>query len=209
MIAIVDYGMGNLGSIKKKLDKIGLKSIITDSPISINDAENLILPGVGHFTNAVKLLKGKGLWDILQQEVLVHKKPILGICLGMQLMAKHSEEGNTEGFGWFDAEVVRFKISDTLQYKIPHAGWNHVKVVKDFELFNNIDLSAGFYFIHAYHMKCNNEYDILNVTEYEYPFVSAVKKKNIIGLQYHPEKSHETGEQLLKNILNISSLVSD
>jgi imidazole glycerol-phosphate synthase subunit HisH len=203
MIAIIDYGMGNLGSIKKKLDKIGAKSIITDCPIIIGNSENLILPGVGHFTNAVNRLKEKGLWETLQHEVIDCEKPILGICLGMQLMAKFSEEGNTEGFGWFDAEVIRLQISDTVKYKIPHTGWNHVKVVKDFELFNNVDLSTGFYFIHSYHMKCNNENDVLNVTEYEYPFVSAVKKKNIIGLQYHPEKSHETGERLLKNIFNI------
>ncbi len=204
MIAIIDYGMGNLGSVKKKLDKIGAKSIITDSPIIISDAERLILPGVGHFTNAVKLLKEKGLWSTLQHEVLIREKPILGICLGMQLMAKCSEEGNTEGFGWFDAEVIRFQISDAVHYKIPHTGWNNVTVVKDFELFNNIDISSGFYFVHSFHMKCNNDDDVLNVTEYEYPFVSAVKKNNIIGLQYHPEKSHETGEQLLKNIFKIS-----
>jgi glutamine amidotransferase len=203
MIAIVDYGMGNLGSVKRKLDKIGAKSIITDSPNIICNADRLILPGVGHFAKAVNQLKEKGLWEALQHEVLDCRKPILGICLGMQLMAKYSEEGNAEGFGWFDAQVIRFQISNSIKYKIPHTGWNHVSITKDFELFKNIDLSGGFYFVHSYHMKCNSEDDILSTTEYEYPFVSAVKKMNIVGLQFHPEKSHEAGEQLLKNIINI------
>lgn len=203
MIAIVDYGMGNLGSVKRKLDRIGAKSIITDSPNAICSAERLILPGVGHFTKAVNNLKEKGLWEPLQHEVLDCEKPIIGICLGMQLMAKFSEEGNTEGLGWFDAQVIRFRISNPIKYKIPHIGWNNINIKKDYELFKDVDLFTGFYFVHSFYIKCKNEDDILCFTEYEYPFVSGIKRKNIIGLQFHPEKSHEAGEQLLKNLISL------
>lgn len=201
MIAIIDYGMGNLGSVKRKLDRIGADSVITFNPELVRNSEKLILPGVGHFGNAINELKTRGLWDILNKEVLVAKKPILGICLGMQLMAKHSEEGNVSGFGWFDAEVVRFKVKDTLRYKIPHMGWNQVEVKKLSPLFNEVNIDQGFYFVHSYHLKCNDQSDILNETVYEYPFVSAIQKDNIYGVQYHPEKSHDAGEKLLRNFI--------
>lgn len=203
MIAIIDYGMGNLGSVKRKLDNIGASSIITFDPGEIRQADKLILPGVGHFGNAVYELKTRKLWNLLSQQALVEKKPILGICLGMQLMAKYSEEGDVDGLGWFDAEVVRFKVQDTLRYKVPHTGWNQVVIKKDSPLFTGVDLSEGFYFVHSYHMKCMVQADILNETDYEYLFVSAINRKNIWGVQYHPEKSHEAGEQLLRNFVNL------
>ena len=204
MIAIIDYGMGNLGSVKRKLDRIGAESVITFKPEVIRNSEKMILPGVGHFGNAINELKVRGLWDILNKEVLVAKKPILGICLGMQLMAKHSEEGNVSGFGWFDAEVVRFKVKDTLRYKVPHMGWNQVALKKSSPLFENIDLGQGFYFVHSYHLKCNDQSDILNETDYEYPFVSAIQKDNIYGVQFHPEKSHRYGKELLRNFASFN-----
>ena len=199
MIAIIDYGMGNLGSVKRKLDRIGVESVVTFNPEEIRNSEKMILPGVGHFGNAVNELKSRGLWDVLNKEVLITKKPILGICLGMQLMAKHSEEGNVPGFGWFDAEVVRFRVQDTLRYKVPHMGWNQVKVMKQSPLFADLNPDQSFYFVHSYHLKCNDQSDILNETEYEYSFVSAIQKDNIYGVQYHPEKSHDAGEKLLRN----------
>lgn len=199
MISIIDYGMGNLGSVKRKLDRIGAASVITSDPDQIRQSDQLILPGVGHFSNAVHELKTRGLWDILDKEVLVNKKPILGICLGMQLMARHSEEGDTDGFGWFEAEVIRFKITDTLKYKIPHSGWNQVIVKNPSPLFAEITPKQEFYFVHAYHFICHNQSDILAETNYEYPFVSAVQKDNIYGVQFHPEKSHDAGELLLYN----------
>jgi glutamine amidotransferase len=201
MISIIDYGMGNLGSVKRKLDLLGAESKITSDIEEIRSASKLILPGVGHFGNAVNEIKNRGLWDVLNNEVLVTKKPILGICLGMQLMAKHSEEGNVSGFGWFDAEVVRFKVQDTLRYKVPQMGWNQVTLEKPSHLFNGVDLQHGFYFVHSYHIKCNDQSDILNETEYEYSFVSAIQKDNIYGVQYHPEKSHDAGEMLLRNFV--------
>jgi len=191
--------MGNLGSVKRKLDLIGAKSIITANPNEIANASKLILPGVGHFGSAISEIQKRGLWEVLNIEVIIKKKPILGICLGMQLMAKHSEEGDVTGLGWFDADVVRFKVSDALKYKVPHIGWNQVLINKTNILFEGVEIQQGFYFVHSYHVKCNNPVDILNMTEYEYPFVSAIQRDNIFGVQYHPEKSHEAGEKLLKN----------
>lgn len=203
MIAIINYGMGNLGSVKRKLDRIGISSVITNNQEEVRRADKLILPGVGHFASAVKELKCRSLWDVLNKEVLVSKKPILGICLGMQLMACHSEEGDAKGFGWFDANVVRFSIRDTLNFKIPHIGWNTIQLEKTDTLFEGLDLQKGFYFVHSYHIMCNDRSDILCTTLYEYSFVSGIHKENIFGLQFHPEKSHDTGEELLKNFVKI------
>lgn len=203
MIAIVDYGMGNLGSVKRKLDQFGKTYVITSDPEQIQKSEKIILPGVGHFSNAVSELKMRGLWDILNKEVMVEMKPILGICLGMQLMAHHSEEGNAEGFGWLNAEVIKFQISDTLKYKVPHTGWNQISIEKQSPLFSGINAEKEFYFVHRYHLRCNDPSDILGKSVYEYPFVSAVQKGNIYGVQFHPEKSHDTGELLLKNFVSI------
>lgn len=201
MIAIVDYGMGNLGSVKRKLDLIGVKSIITDSPIEISKAEKIILPGVGHFAKAVSQLKDRGLWEALTYEAINCKKPVLGICLGMQLMAKNSEEGDADGLGWFDANVIRFRIKDKLRYKVPHTGWNNIILKKESALFRNLELKSGFYFVHAYHLNCNNKKDVLSETFYEYDFVSSIQRDNLYGVQFHPEKSHDEGEHLLHNFV--------
>lgn len=199
MITIINYGMGNIGSVVKKINRIGYTPLVASNANEILSATKIILPGVGHFAAAIGKLKEMGLWDALNEAVLIKKTPILGICLGMQLMAKHSEEGDAEGLGWFDATVVRFKIKDKLKYKIPHMGWNHLEINKQSVLFNNVELEHGFYFVHAYHIKCNQPGDVLNTTTYEYPFVSAIQRDNIVGLQYHPEKSHDAGEQILLN----------
>ena len=203
MIAIINYGMGNIGSIKKKMNRIGVKSIITSNAEEIRGSNKIILPGVGHFAKAVSEIKNRGLWDLLSEQVLVEKKVVLGICLGMQLMAKRSEEGDAEGFGWFDAKVIRFKVSDTTRYKIPHIGWNTTNLVKDSPLYKNIDSNSEFYFVHSYHIQCNNLNDILSETIYDYPFTSAIQKENIFGVQFHPEKSHDAGEMLLRNFVNL------
>jgi len=203
MIAIVDYGMGNLGSVKRKLDIIGVKSIITESITDLKYADKLILPGVGHFARAMNEIKQRGFYGVLNSSVLISKKPILGICLGMQLMAKYSEEGDAEGLGWIDATVVRFRIKDKIRNKIPHTGWNNVFPKKESSLFKRIELKSGFYFVHSYHLLCKNEADILSETEYEYNFVSSLQKDNIYGVQFHPEKSHIEGERLLENFANL------
>jgi glutamine amidotransferase len=203
MVAIIDYGMGNLGSIKRKMDRIGVESIITSNREEIARSNKLILPGVGHFAKAVSEIKSRGLWNMLSDQVIVEKKPILGICLGMQLMAKRSEEGNEEGFGWFDAKVIRFKVSDKIRFKIPHVGWNTLNYLRGSHLFEKMEQNSEFYFVHSYHIQCNNSIDILTETVYDYTFTSSIQKENIFGVQYHPEKSHDAGELLLRNFVNL------
>lgn len=203
MIGIVNYNMGNIGSVKKQLDRIKAASFISGNPKELRKADKLILPGVGFFSKAVYELKLSGLWELLFEEVIGNKKPILGICLGMQLMANYSEEGDKEGFGWFNAEVVHFDVQDKLKYKIPHIGWNNVKLTKKSKLVDFIPASSEFYFVHSYHIKTSAQEDVLAVTEYEYPFVSALEKKNIYGVQFHPEKSHDVGKQMLTNFLKL------
>lgn len=202
MIAIINYGMGNLGSVKRKMDRIGAKSIITSDINEIKNSNKIILPGVGHFAKAVSEIKNRGLWDLLSDQVVIEKKLVLGICLGMQLMANYSEEGDSAGFGWIDAKVIRFKVSDPIRYKIPHMGWNTINPVKESSLFEKMIPDSEFYFVHSYHVKCNNSDDILAETIYDYTFTSAVQKENIFGMQFHPEKSHDAGEMLLRNFVN-------
>lgn len=203
MIVIIDYGMGNLRSIQKKMIQIGVNAEISKDIKIIAKADKLILPGVGHFANGIKNLKQYGLWDLLNSKVLIEKTPILGICLGMQLMANHSEEGDLDGLGWIDANVVRFKINNKLKYKVPHIGWNTTFINKKSTLLNEISNDSMFYFVHSYHIKCHNNEDILTTSHYEYSFSSAIQKDNIYGTQFHPEKSHNWGEQLLINFVNI------
>ena len=202
-IVIVDYGMGNLNSVKRKLSRIKIDAHISSDPHDIAAADKLILPGVGHFSTAMENLRTLNIIDPLNDFATIRKKPVLGICLGMQLMAQRSEEGNVNGLGWFDADVVRFNIHDKLKYKIPHIGWNQITIAKPSMLMAEIDQDAEFYFVHAYHFLNRSQEDILNTTEYEYPFTSAIEKENIFGVQYHPEKSHDVGEQLFKNFCNL------
>jgi imidazole glycerol-phosphate synthase subunit HisH len=202
-ILIIDYGMGNLNSVKRKFSRIGINALISNRPADVIKADKLILPGVGHFQKAVENIRKLQFWDEINEAVLTKKKPILGICLGMQLMANFSEEGNCQGFGWFDADVVRFNVIDDLNYKIPHMGWNQIKSLKNSQLMNNIPELSEFYFVHSYHIRCNNDLDKLCESEYEGTFTSAIEKENIYGVQYHPEKSHDVGEQLLRNFVNI------
>jgi glutamine amidotransferase len=199
MIGIVDYGMGNLGSVKRKFDRLNIASFISEKPKELELADKLVLPGVGHFANAVKEIRKRDLWEYINHDVVIIKKPILGICLGMQLMANYSEEGECKGFGWIEGEVIRFNIKDTLKFKVPHIGWNQVKIMKSNTIFTNVDLIRGFYFVHSYFFKCHFENDILCESVYESPFTSAIQHNNIYGVQFHPEKSHDPGEQLLKN----------
>lgn len=203
MICIINYNMGNIHSIKKKLDRIGVDVIVSSNYKDIEKSDKIILPGVGHFERAMSNLKTLNLIDTLNNEVLVKKKPILGICLGMQLFAKKSEEGNVNGLGWIDAEVVKFEIHNKLKYKIPHTGWNQVNIKKNSLLMTEIKEESEFYFVHSYHFNTKEKEIVLNETEYEYPIISAIENCNIFGVQYHPEKSHDVGEQLLKNFVNL------
>lgn len=202
-IVIVDYSMGNLNSVQKKFIQLNANVVISSDPSVIALADKLILPGVGHFEKAVEIMHQKGLWDVLNKSVLIDKKPILGICLGMQLMTKFSEEGNVNGLGWIDATVVRFQVQDTLKFKIPHMGWNQIEIKKESSLMKGLTDQSEFYFVHSYHIKTDDKTIVLNETNYETNFVSAFEKEHVFGVQYHPEKSHDSGKMLLNNFLEI------
>lgn len=202
-VVIVDYGMGNLHSIIRKIHLLGKTWQISNQPEIVSKAEKLILPGVGHFGKAMEKLQQLHLAEALQEAVVHGGKPVLGICLGMQLMAKFSEEGNSEGLGWFDARVVKFQITDTSRYKIPHMGWNQVFNRKACPIMQGIKDGTEFYFVHSYHWKTEQKEQEVHETMYEYPFTSAISKDNIFGVQYHPEKSHDAGLMVLENFMNL------
>jgi len=202
-ICIIDYGMGNLRSVQRKVERVGASAVVSNRPEEIAGATKLILPGVGHFANGIRKLKQYGIWDILNMKVLEMKTPVLGICLGMQLMAEKSEEGNVQGLGWFEADVVRFSVEDKIRYKVPHIGWNTIVRKKTSVLLDHLTETAMFYFVHSYHIICRDTADILTTTEYGYPFTSAIQKENIYGTQFHPEKSHDFGETLLSNFIGL------
>jgi glutamine amidotransferase len=204
MNVIIDYGMGNLGSILNMLKKIGAGAVVSSDISEIEKADKLILPGVGAFDSGMKNLTDHGLIPVLNDRVIKERTPLLGICLGMQLFTKRSEEGKLEGMGWFDAETVRFNFDDEeSKLKIPHMGWNYIKVEKENNLFKNTDGDSRFYFVHSYHVVCNQKDDILATTLYGYEFVSAINRDNIFGVQFHPEKSHKFGMKILKNFIDL------
>ena len=199
-IVIIDYGMGNLGSIQNMLKKIGAKSIISDDPLEIKGADKLILPGVGAFDSGMRNLKQLGLIPLLEEKVLEQQTPMLGICLGMQLFSKRSDEGSQDGLGWFDAQAVHFKFEMT-SLRVPHMGWNSIEVRKEHPVLKGLYQDARFYFVHSYYLVCNVSENVLATTQYGYPFASIIQHQNIIGVQFHPEKSHKFGMQLLKNFV--------
>ena len=203
MIAILDYEMGNLRSIQKKFDFCGIKTIITNNPLIIEKSDKLILPGVGHFKTAMDKINNNQLSPLLNYMVLEKRTPILGICLGMQLMAKFSEEGNANGLSWIDASVKKFNVINNLKYKVPHIGWNDIEKKKDSPLIKNINETDKFYFVHSYHLVCDDPSDIMTETIYEYKFTSSIMKNNIFGVQFHPEKSQKQGELILKNFSSL------
>jgi glutamine amidotransferase len=201
MITIIDYGLGNLVSVKNMLKKLGVNSQTTDKPEEIDAAKKLILPGVGSFDNGMKLIKEKGLFTVLNKKVVDDKTPILGICLGMQLLTKSSEEGVLPGLGWIDANTVKFEFEDK-SLKIPHMGWNYIDVRKENRLINKRE-KQRFYFVHSYYVKCKDTNDILATSNYGTDFTCAVNHENIYGVQFHPEKSLKFGMSVLKNFAEI------
>lgn len=179
------------------LKKIGVDAEISSDIKKIKQADKLILPGVGSFDYGMANLQKSGLIPVLNEKVLRQKTPILGICLGMQLMTKKSEEGVRHGFGWIDAETTRFRSDGPMEgKKVPHMGWNTVSVRKENCLISNKD-DPRFYFVHSYHVECYDKEDVLAVTSYGAEFVSAFKRENIIGMQFHPEKSHKFGMEVM------------
>jgi imidazole glycerol-phosphate synthase subunit HisH len=204
MIVIIDYGMGNLRSVQKAFQRLNCPVLISRDINEIEKADKLVLPGVGHFAKGMNNLNEYNLINILNYKVNQAKTPVLGICLGMQLMTSFSEEGNINGLNWIDARTVRFNFSnlpDQSICKIPHMGWNNITVAKH-NLFSSITDSDFFYFVHSYYVKCNNDNDVLFRTNYNIDFDSGFIKDNIIGVQFHPEKSHSSGLKLLKNFIS-------
>ncbi|HEY6802463.1 MAG TPA: imidazole glycerol phosphate synthase subunit HisH [Pyrinomonadaceae bacterium] len=200
-IVIVDYRTGNTNSIKRALDRAGYLSIISSKVKDVAEADKLILPGVGHFAKAMANLGD--MRDALNEAVLIKRKAVLGICLGMELMAAMSQEGNMPGLRWLEAEAIRFRVSTATRHKVPHMGWNRVQIKKTSALMKGVDDLSEFYFAHSYHLQINDRSDLLTETEYGIPFPSAVERDNIFGVQFHPEKSHRIGVQVLKNFIEM------
>ena len=203
MIVIVDYGMGNLGSILNMLKKVGAPPAkITSDPRDIEQADKLILPGVGAFDTGIQRLRETGLVGLLNEKVLKAKTPTLGVCLGMQLITRISEEGELPGLGWIEAETIRFRFDPRQSgLKVPHMGWNTVKIKREGILFKDMPPDPRFYFVHAFHVVSHAPEDVLATTEYGYDFVSAIQHENVMAAQFHPEKSHKFGMRLYKNFV--------
>ena len=200
MVVVVDYGMGNVGSIVNMFKKAGLAATVTADRDKIRQAQGLVLPGVGSFDAGMNNLRQRQLVGPLNEMVIDKKVPVLGICLGMQLFTRASEEGSQPGLGWIDAVTTRFQFESPLPpLKVPHMGWNGMVAKSSALLFGNLPREARFYFAHSYHVLCNRQEDIAAVTVYGYQFVSAVERHNVFGVQFHPEKSHKFGLQLLEN----------
>ncbi len=198
MIAIVDYGMGNLYSVKNMLKYLGYESVVTGNADEIKAADKLILPGVGNFGKAMKIINESGIHDILDRKVMEEKTPILGICLGMQLFLGYSEEGECTGLGWIAGDVKHFELSGQ-EWKVPHMGWDYIKRQGNSKLLENPAPDERFYFVHSYYATCKDRNNAVAVTEYGITFDSVIQKGNIVGTQFHPEKSHRFGMNILKN----------
>lgn len=201
---IVDYGMGNLGSILNMLKRVGISGMITSEPGQIAAATKLILPGVGAFDNGMKNLNDAGLLPVLNKRVLEDRIPILGICLGAQLLLEGSDEGELPGLGWIRGRVTRFNFANgDRRLKVPHMGWNVVEPRRESKLFAGAEGEQRFYFVHSYYIDCADAADALTTTPYGKPFVSGVERGNVYGVQFHPEKSHKFGMRLLKNFAEL------
>lgn len=199
MIVIVDLKMGNTGSVFNMLKRLGIEVIISSDCTDILKAEKLIISGIGSFDQAMKSLEDLKILSLLNEKVLKSKTPILGICLGMQLFTSGSEEGKLPGLGWIDGKTVKFRFEKEKDLKIPHMGWNTLRNKPDTALFSQMPEDSRFYFAHSYYVVCNKEENIAALTSYGYDFVSVLQKENIMGVQFHPEKSHLFGMRLLKN----------
>lgn len=204
MIAVVDYGLGNIQAIRNIYKQLNIPCVISSTPEVLSLAEKIILPGVGAFDDAMHRLEKSNLLDMLNKKVLEDKIPVMGICVGMQMMAKASDEGVRPGLGWIDARVKLFD-EENLSHrpKLPHMGWNDVLIKKEDDVTCGVDLKRGFYFLHSYYFDCNDSEDVLLSANYGGEFSCAVKKGNIYGFQFHPEKSHSNGIALFKNFSEV------
>jgi glutamine amidotransferase len=204
MITIIDYNVGNIFAIQNVYKRLNIPTRIAKTQKDLTDVEKLILPGVGSFDYAMGQLNASGMREKLDKLVLEKKVPIIGICVGMQMMGNRSDEGKLEGLKWIDSEILKFDENLIQQRtKLPHMGWNDVAPVKNHPLFDGLEKEAIFYFLHSFYFKCNDPTDSIAVTDYGLSFSSAVNKDNIYGIQFHPEKSHQYGEKLLYNFAKL------
>lgn len=204
MIGIVDYGSGNVYAIANIYKRLNIDYLISGNTNELQRATHLLLPGVGAFDETMRILNNSGLKNFLDEMVLEKKKPVLGICVGMQLLAEGSEEGDLQGFGWIKGYVKKFDES-LLEQKphLPHLGWNTVEIQKVHQIFKNIDHQKGFYFLHSYFFDCSHIDDVLGTTNYGLTYASAINRDNIFGMQFHPEKSHLNGLTIFNNFSKI------
>lgn len=200
MITLIDYGVGNINAFANVYKRLNIATRIAKTIDDLKEVDKLILPGVGSFDYAMGQLNASGMRERLDELVLEDKKPVVGICVGMQMMANYSEEGNVEGLKWIDATVKKFDENKINSHtKFPHMGWNDVLAKNNNLLFKGLEKEALFYFLHSYYFECNDEDDVIGSSEYGEVFCCAVNKDNIYGIQFHPEKSHHFGEILLNN----------
>lgn len=200
MITLIDYGVGNIFAFQNVYKRLDIPTKIAKSTEDLMDAQKLILPGVGSFDYAMIRLNNSGMRDKLDELVLEQKVPVIGICVGMQMMGNRSDEGSEEGLKWINGDILKFD-EKLIQHrtKLPHMGWNDVTPVRNHPLFAGLEKEAIFYFLHSFYFKCNNPTDSIAISDYGVSFSSAVFKDNIYGIQFHPEKSHQYGEKLLHN----------
>lgn len=204
MIAIIDYGLGNVLAFANLYKRINVPATVARTPDQLRVADRLILPGVGAFDHAMERLEASGMRPALEEAVRVRGVPVLGICVGMQILAPSSEEGTRPGLGWIEGGVKRFDPATLHQRtRLPHMGWNDVKPVGAEGLFRGLELDSRFYFLHSYYFLCAHRANVLAETDYGVTFASAVSAGNVYGVQFHPEKSHQFGTQLLKNFSEI------
>ncbi len=200
MITLIDYGVGNIFAFQNVYKRLDIPTKIAKSTKDLMDAQKLILPGVGSFDYAMMRLNNSGMREKLDELVLEQKVPVIGICVGMQMMGNRSDEGSEKGLKWIDGDILKFD-EKLIQHrtKLPHMGWNDVTPVRNHPLFDGLEKEAIFYFLHSFYFKCNNPIDSIAISDYGVSFSSAVYKDNIYGIQFHPEKSHQYGEKLLHN----------
>jgi glutamine amidotransferase len=204
MITIIDYGVGNISAFQNVYKRLDIPTRIAKSVEDLQEVEKLILPGVGAFDYAMLQLNQSGMRERLDELVLIQKIPVIGICVGMQMMGLQSDEGQLEGLQWIDANIRKFDESTIHQRtKLPHMGWNDVYPKNAHPLFEGLEKDAIFYFLHSYYFECNNKEDILATSDYGVSFTSAANHDNIFGIQFHPEKSHQYGEKLLHNFAKL------
>lgn len=206
MIGIINYGVGNISAFKNIYKQLNIPIKIVSSENELDDVSKIILPGVGHFDYAMTRFQDSGMVNRVNQMVMQDKTPVVGICVGMQMMAKRSDEGELAGLGWIDAEVKKFDPDLTMgkmQLPLPHMGWNDIEKSGNSPILEGLDHSSRFYFLHSYYFVCNNPNDIIAQTNYGGIYTSAANHENVYGIQFHPEKSHKYGIQLLKNFAEL------